>query len=401
MCGAGYEILLKYKEQFYPYIIYSNPELALDLVGKDLSTKNYQILLFLRKGYKIRDFDYGNNDRVYNIIERKELIMIIKCYLFSDRTRQLGHTYYSTGMGSYLYFELSSYQDTAHISSPFVYEVEVDTDKILYCDSESVRSIEYKISREVKFNEYIFTFTLPKNDLKELLNILDGNIDKNEMIEFYTSIISKDVYKVNRFDQLKFFAILNQTKYELPEATIEKEFQMDYYVKLLIYYNKPYQAICKHSAKISGFRKELNKQRMRGTTTFETISDKISERLAYNYFLDEYILNRQLTQEQFESLCEYFKRNTHIFKFRIKLCSIAAGYKILPEYNSLFYPFVLYHGVEEHLDLIIKGKQSDELLKILFNCGYKFKNVDYSDMPSHDKITEAKIIFQKGFKYIE
>ena len=141
--------------------------------------------------------------------------MIIKCYLFSDRTRQLGHTYYSTGMGSYLYFELSSYQDTAYISKPFVYEVEVDTDKILYCDSESVRSIEYKISREVEFNEYIFTFTLPKNDLKELLNILDGNIDKNEMIEFYTSIISKDVYKVNRFDQLKFFAILNQTIFAL------------------------------------------------------------------------------------------------------------------------------------------------------------------------------------------
>lgn len=327
--------------------------------------------------------------------------MIIKCYLFSDRTRQLGHTYYSTGMGSYLYFELSSYQDTAHISNPFVYEVEVDTDKILYCDSESVRSIEYKISREVKFNEYIFTFTLPKNDLKELLNILDGNIDKNEMIEFYTSIISKDVYKVNRFDQLKFFAILNQTKYELPEVTIKKEFQMDYYVKLLIYYNKPYQAICNHSAKISGFKKELNKKRMMGTTTFETISGKNPERLAYNYFLDEYILNRQLTQEQFESLCGVFKRGKYAFKFRLMLCAIAAGYKILPEYNNLFYPFVLYHGVEKHLDLITQGKQSDELLKILFNCGYKFKDADYSNMPSHDKITEAKIIFQKGFKYIE
>lgn len=327
--------------------------------------------------------------------------MIIKCYLFSDRTRQLGHTYYSTGMGNYLYFELSSYQDSFHISEPFVYEVEVDTDKILYCDSESVHSIEYKISRVIKFEEYIFTFKFSKDDLKELLNILDGNIDKNELIEFYTSIISKDVYKVNRFEQLKFFAILNQKKYELPEVTIEKEFQMDYYVKLLTYYNKPYQAICNHSAKISGFRKELNKQRMRGTITFETISDEISERLAYNYFLDEYILNRQLTQEQFESLCEYFKWNTHIFKFRIKLCSIAAGYKILPEHRSLFYPFVLYHGIEDNLDIIDREKKPDELLKILFNCGYKFKNVDYSDMPSHDKITEAKIIFQKGFKYIE
>mgnify|MGYP000922822469 CR=1 FL=1 len=327
--------------------------------------------------------------------------MIIKCYLFSDRTRQLGHTYYSLGMGDYLYFELSSYQDYFHIGDPFVYEVEVDTDKILYCDSESVHSIEYKISRVIKFEEYIFTFEFPKDDLKELLNILDGNIDKNEMIEFYTAIISKDVYKVNRFEQLKLFAILNQTKYELPEVTIEKEFQMDYYVKLLIYYNKPYQAICKHSAKISGFRKELNKQRMRGTTTFETISDEITERLAYNYFLDEYILNRQLTQEQFESLCEYFKWNTHIFKFRIKLSSIAAGYKILPEYRKLFYPFVLYHGVENCLDLIDKESKSSEPLYALFYCGYKFKNFDYSSMPWNKEVSEAKTIFQNGFKYIE
>lgn len=75
--GAGYKILPKYKEQFYPYIIYSNPELALDLVGKDLSTKSYQTLLFLRKGYKIRDFDYdnyGNNDRGFATIQRTQKI---------------------------------------------------------------------------------------------------------------------------------------------------------------------------------------------------------------------------------------------------------------------------------------------------------------------------------------
>ena len=67
--GAGYEILPKYKEQFYPYVIYSNPELVLDLVKKGLSTNNYQTLLLLRKGYKIRDFDYDNNERVFTITQ--------------------------------------------------------------------------------------------------------------------------------------------------------------------------------------------------------------------------------------------------------------------------------------------------------------------------------------------
>lgn len=80
--GAGYEILPKYKEQFYPYIIYSNPELALDLVGKNLSTKNYQTLLFLRKGYKIRDFDYDNNDRVFATTQKAQKIFMKNEYKY-------------------------------------------------------------------------------------------------------------------------------------------------------------------------------------------------------------------------------------------------------------------------------------------------------------------------------
>lgn len=80
--GAGYEILEKYKEQFYPYIIYSNPELALDLVKKGLSTNNYQTLLLLRKGYKIRDFDYDNNDRVFATTQKAQKIFMKNDYKY-------------------------------------------------------------------------------------------------------------------------------------------------------------------------------------------------------------------------------------------------------------------------------------------------------------------------------
>lgn len=72
--GAGYEILPKYKEQFYPYIIYSNPELTLDLVKKGLSNNDYQTLLLLRKGYKIRDFDYDNSYRCFATTQRAQKI---------------------------------------------------------------------------------------------------------------------------------------------------------------------------------------------------------------------------------------------------------------------------------------------------------------------------------------
>lgn len=80
--GAGYEILPKYKEQFYPYIIYSNPELVLDLVKKGLSTNNYQTLLLLRKGYKIRDFDYDNNDRVFATTQKAQKIFMKNEYKY-------------------------------------------------------------------------------------------------------------------------------------------------------------------------------------------------------------------------------------------------------------------------------------------------------------------------------
>ena len=67
--GAGYEVSPKYKEQFYPYTIYSNTELALDLIDADKVQSGSLISVFLlRNGYKIRDLDY--NDRRFDTIKK-------------------------------------------------------------------------------------------------------------------------------------------------------------------------------------------------------------------------------------------------------------------------------------------------------------------------------------------
>lgn len=73
--GAGYEILPKYKEQFYPYIIYSNPELALDLVPNDVTVRSYTSLLLLKAGYKIKGLDYSIDRDCVLVQDAKKIFM--------------------------------------------------------------------------------------------------------------------------------------------------------------------------------------------------------------------------------------------------------------------------------------------------------------------------------------
>ena len=44
--------------------------------------------------------------------------MLITCYAFSDRTLQVGHTYYSIGMGTEFYFNLETYEGFCYFDSP-------------------------------------------------------------------------------------------------------------------------------------------------------------------------------------------------------------------------------------------------------------------------------------------
>ena len=59
--AAGYKILPKYKKHFYPYLIYSEPELVLDLFNKEKLTE-LEFEYFYEKNYKITsDFNYSND----------------------------------------------------------------------------------------------------------------------------------------------------------------------------------------------------------------------------------------------------------------------------------------------------------------------------------------------------
>ena len=58
--AAGYKILPKYKKHFYPYLIYSDPELALEVFNKDSFTIT-EFNYFYEKNYKITgNYNYSN-----------------------------------------------------------------------------------------------------------------------------------------------------------------------------------------------------------------------------------------------------------------------------------------------------------------------------------------------------
>lgn len=58
--AAGYKILPKYKKHFYPYLIYSDPEMALELFNKRNLTRT-EVNYFYEKNYKIGDYNFSSD----------------------------------------------------------------------------------------------------------------------------------------------------------------------------------------------------------------------------------------------------------------------------------------------------------------------------------------------------
>ena len=80
--AAGYKILPKYKKHFYPYLIYSDPELALEVFDRN----NYTVTefnYFYEKNYKIAStiYNYGFPNR--NIKNTKEIFVKENEYKYS------------------------------------------------------------------------------------------------------------------------------------------------------------------------------------------------------------------------------------------------------------------------------------------------------------------------------
>lgn len=58
--AAGYKILPKYKKHFYPYLIYSDPEMSLELLNKRNLTRT-EVNYFYEKNYKIGDYNFSSD----------------------------------------------------------------------------------------------------------------------------------------------------------------------------------------------------------------------------------------------------------------------------------------------------------------------------------------------------
>lgn len=327
--------------------------------------------------------------------------MIIKAYLYSNRTRQLNHKYYSLSTDRDIRLFLDLNQDTAYFSKlenkAFVYEVEVNSDDVFGISKSFITSRAYKVKKKIEPRKIFKNINLSESEKKELEAIFKGNVTDDDMYEDYCIPMKKAPYKLNEFEQRKILAYLSY-KYDLSIVEIEDESQLEY-IKLLEYYKRQYSI-----SEFSTFDKTSSKcevQRLRGTKKFEIISNRSPSELVYNVWLNDYIISRQLTQAQFNQLCEYIKTEELSMLLGFVSNSIKAGYEILPEYRELFFPYVLYHAPTKNLDLLTKKEKLPETAITLFHCGYKLKNYDYNNIDNYNKtVVEAKTIFQNGFKYI-
>lgn len=319
--------------------------------------------------------------------------MFIDCYMFSDIALKPKHTYYNIDDYKLLLYNLKDYRIDSLRVLTFIYKVKVDSDDVHYLGKYGVMALKYQVIEEVPFGDFIKELPIEGLLKAELMSISKGTMSKDKVIKKYEKIINKDFYSLTYIQIFKLHAILSQKKYDLPIFYVDRQ---DWrYVRVLEYYGRKYEVKYTLRGSIIYY---IERERILGSKNFEDISIPAENTVQ---IICELIEGRKLTQEQFEKLCSLYKRDILTFNFRVKSAAILAGYKILPEYRKLFYPFVLYHGVENCLDLIDKESKSSEPLYALFYCGYKFKNFDYSSMPWNKEVSEAKTIFQNGFKYIE
>lgn len=282
---------------------------------------------------------------------------------------------------------------------PFVYEVEVNSDDVFGISKRFVTSRVYKIKRKIEPRKIFKNINLSELEKKELEAIFKGDItiDEDEWQD-YCLPIKKAPYELTECEHRKILAYMS-CKWDLATVEIKDEAQFEY-IKLLEYYKRQYSI-----SEFSTFDKTSSKcevQRLRGTKKFEIISNRSPSELVYNVWLNDYIISRQLTQAQFNQLCEYIKTEELSMLLGFVSNSIKAGYEILPEYRELFFPYVLYHAPTKNLDLLTKKEKLPETAITLFHCGYKLKNYDYNNIDNYNKtVVEAKTIFQNGFKYIE
>lgn len=324
--------------------------------------------------------------------------MAIKAYLFTNMARQINHTYYSLENNKFLYFyhNLIDYHNEIRriLIRPFVYEVEIKPETIFECNRLKLNATEFKIVREVGFVELLDTFYLSTRTKNEINSILLGTAEPQKVISLYKRIIQKSKWELSKVEQFKFLAILNQNHYELPTITIVKYSEIGY-VPLLKFFNKPY------TTTFTGFHSsELNKYKiaeLAGSKDFEIGIDLPMKEVACHIYLQNFIKTRKFSQKQFEDFCEYmYNEERTVFHASY---AVAAGYKILPKYKKLFYPYLIYSDPEIALEVFDRSSYTVTEFNYFYKKNYKI--ADSYDFPN-ESIKNIKEIFvtEDKYKYI-
>ena len=318
--------------------------------------------------------------------------MLIKCYLYSNRTRQINHKYYSLSTDREIRLFLDLNQDTAYFgkieNKAFVYEVEVKSEDIIECTYSYLRATAFRIKNRVNFRLVVNEMSVVTQTINKINSILDGDIEEEELFALYKKYIAKRPASLTNSEQMKFLAILKQTKYELPCLTPHYFVQ----IRLLEDCNIPYSL--PESYKSSDWVRET----LLGSSYFENYKLSIKKFKSVSE-ISLLIQTRKLTQSQFEEITrnkQEIVKNTSLGEI-----AVAAGYKILPKYKELFYPYVIYQNPELVLDLVDEYGEVRTCKELLFDKGYKFKGWKYTDQ-RHTLAEEARNIFANSdYKIIE
>lgn len=317
--------------------------------------------------------------------------MIIKAYLYSNRTRQLNHKYYSLSTDRDIRLFLDLNQDTAYFSKlenkAFVYEVEVEPEDVIECAYSYLKATAFRIRNRVDFRTVANEMAIVTQTKNRINAILDGNIEKDEMFALYKKYMSKRPINLSHSEQMKFLAILNQTKYELPYL------DPIYFVHIRLFED------CKIPYPLSeSYRDSYNIKRelLFGSNIFESHKNLSNEKFKNYGEIATLIQTRKLSQIQFEEAIQNMQEIIKNTDFRE--VAVAAGYKIPYKYRELFYPYVIYQNPELVLDLVEKYGEVRTCKELLFDKGYKFKDWKYTEQ-RHTLAEQARKIFSKDSNY--
>lgn len=319
--------------------------------------------------------------------------MAIKCYLYSNRTRQINHKYYSLSTDRDVRLFLDLKQDTAYFgkieNKAFVYEVEVEPEDVIECAYSYLKATAFRIRNRVDFRTVANEMAIVAQTRNKVNLILDGNIEKDEMLALYKKYMSKRPINLSHSEQMKFLAILNQTKYELPYL------DPIYFVHIRLFED------CKIPYSLpESYRDSYNIKRelLFGSNIFESHKNLSNEKIKNYYEIATLIQTRKLSQNQFEEAIQNMQEIIKNTDFRE--VAVAAGYKIPYKYRELFYPYIIYQNPELVKDIILNEECSNFAIKLFFDKGYKIMGIDYEN-GRFNVVKNTKSIFMKDeYKYI-